>query len=159
MSAALRLAPLAPGQEAALAAFFSALEAAGDTAEFHPHPFTPAEAAARCAHAGEDLYVAIFEGDTVLGYGMLRGWDAGYAIPSLGIALHPDARGQGLASLLMGYLHALARRRGAPRVRLKVYAHNHAAVRLYERLGYRFDPALEAGQRVGYFDLERTPTR
>jgi ribosomal-protein-alanine N-acetyltransferase len=83
---------------------------------------------------------------------MLRGWDAGYAVPSLGMALHPSARGQGLGRTFMELLHDAARTRGARRVRLKVYPENEAARTLYERLGYVFSD-FEEGQLVGSFDL------
>jgi len=46
---------------------------------------------------------------------MLRGWDEGYETPSLGIAVHPDARGLGLARTFMGFLHAAASFQGAAR--------------------------------------------
>jgi ribosomal protein S18 acetylase RimI-like enzyme len=52
----------------------------------------------------------------------------------------------------MLYLHAEARRRGAPRIRLKVYPENTAAVELYRSLGYVFE-ASERGQLVGFKTL------
>ena len=148
---------VAPGMEDALARFFEHLAATGVGARFHPHPFTREAALARCAYTGRDAYrVAVARG-TVLGYGMLRGWDAGYRIPSLGIALHADARGRGLGRALMLHLHDEARRRGAERIRLKVYPDNAAAVGLYRSLGYLFEPGLEQGQLVGFASLTRRP--
>jgi len=84
---------------------------------------------------------------------MLRGWDEGYAVPSLGIAVRAEAQGSGLGRLVMGYLHTEARRRGAPRIRLKVYPDNVRAVELYRSLGYEYRPELESGQLVGYKEL------
>jgi len=143
-----------PGLEDPLADFFAHLAATGVGDRFHPHPFTRAEAEARCAHAGRDLYCVAVEAGVVLAYGMLRGWDEGYEVPSLGIAVHAGARGKGLGGALMLHLHEEARRRGAPRIRLKVYPDNAAAVQLYRSLGYVFEPALERGQLVGFKDLE-----
>ncbi len=88
----------------------------------------------------------------VLGYGMLRGWDDGWKIPSLGIALDPRIRGNGTGEMLMHFLHAAARRRGATKVRLKVYPDNRTAIALYKKLGYVF-ATEEAGQLVGYITL------
>lgn len=88
----------------------------------------------------------------VLGYGLLRGWDQGYDVPSLGIAIRPDRRGQGLGILLMHFLHAAARQRGALRVRLRVHPGNARARDLYEKLGYRFE-GEERGELVGFFEL------
>jgi ribosomal protein S18 acetylase RimI-like enzyme len=136
----------------ALAALFEILASGGDTAHFHPHPFTREEAEARCRYRGDDLYYAAVAGGEALAYGMLRGWEQGFEIPSLGIALHPEARGTGLARAFMVFLHAAARRRGAARVRLKVYPDNAPAVRLYRALGYQFS-GEEAGQLVGVIEL------
>lgn len=143
---------LDPTLAGGLADLFVTLAAAGDDRFFHPHPFTPAEAARLCAYTGRDLYYAAVA-DRVLAYGMLRGWDEGYAVPSLGIAVHPAARGTGVAAGFMHFLHAAAATRRAPRVRLKVYPANVKAKKLYDRLGYVFEGESH-GQLVGVFHLE-----
>jgi ribosomal-protein-alanine N-acetyltransferase len=135
-----------------LAKFFSLLRQAGDDRHFHPHPLDDEEAENRASYAGKDLYYILVEGRSVLGYGMLRGWDEGYEIPSLGIAVHPSARGMGIGRALMGFLHASARLRGARQVRLKVHRDNISAMTLYKDLGYVFQPE-EAGQFVGFVAL------
>jgi ribosomal-protein-alanine N-acetyltransferase len=140
---------------AALADFFAALVAAGDDRFFHPHPFTNADARRVCAHAGRDLYLVATDAGRVVAYGLLRGWDAGFDVPSLGIAVHPNERGSGVARAFMHYLHAAARRHGAPRVRLKVYPDNLAARTLYESLGYVFTEKAADGQLIGLLDLSR----
>ena len=153
LSPQLELRRPTPELADALAAFFAELKRSGDEQRFHPHPFTEREASERCAYAGRDVYcVAIADGE-VLGYGMLRGWDEGYEVPSLGIAIRASARGTGLGRVLMLYLHAEARRHGADRIRLKVYPDNAAAVALYRSLGYVFAEELEQGQLVGFAEL------
>jgi len=127
-----------------LRTFFRALRADPASAHFHPHPFTDGEAERVCTSAGKDLYLAAAVNGEVRAYGMLRGWDEGYAIPSLGIAVHPSARGTGLGAAFMQYLHAAAAARGAKTIRLKVYADNMRAKALYERLGY-----VAAGESAG----------
>lgn len=134
-----------------------ALRAAGDEKHFHPHPLTDGEARRRARYVGKDLYYTLVESGRVLGYGMLRGWDEGYEVPSLGIAVHPNARGVQLGELLMRFLHAAARRRGATRVRLTVYPDNTAAIALYRKLGYSFQ-AADNGRLIGLIDL-REPSR
>ncbi len=142
---------LGPGHQVGLTEFFAALTAAGDDRTFHPHPFTPEAAAKLCRYTGRDLYYVATAG-AVLAYGMLRGWDEGYEVPSLGIAVHPAARRTGLGKAFMAFLHAAAAARGAPRVRLKVYPDNTPARTLYERLGYVFADE-SAGQLVGVLTL------
>lgn len=148
----LEFLKLRPGHEGSLGDLFEVLGDDTVSRFFHPHPFTREEAGKRCRHEGGDLYYAISDGERFLGYGMLRGWDEGYEIPSLGIALHPEAQGKGLGRSFMHFLHAAARLRGAKRVRLKVYPENKAAVKLYESLGYRY-PETSEGQLVGLLDL------
>jgi ribosomal-protein-alanine N-acetyltransferase len=144
---------LASAQREPLASFFAELVAAGVADTFHPHPFTAQEAARICSYQGRDLYYALL-GNTgeVLAYGMLRGWDEGYQIPSLGIAVHPKATGRGIGELMMRFLHIAAIEEGAKEIILKVYKNNHFAVRLYERLGYNLedlnDKELRAVKRL-----------
>lgn len=148
---------LRPADEAVLAAFFGQIAADPTATGFHPHPFTAAEAARITGHRGRDMYLGLFlDGGAMGGYGMLRGWDAGYAIPSLGIYLAPQARGRGLSGTMMQALHRAAADLGASRVRLKVYPANAAALGLYRRLGYAFS-GEEAGQLVGMLDLPQPP--
>lgn len=50
----------------------------------------------------------------------------------------PGYRGRGIASRLMEELHESAGTSGADQMSLHVFAENQPAIRLYERLGYRF---------------------
>jgi len=147
------IVPVGPDHFDRLRALFDRISDDFEARYFHPHPFTAAEAKIRSTYAGRDIYVLMLKHETAIGYGFLRGWDANYAIPSLGIYVVAEQRGTGAARTLMDYLHAAAARRGASRVRLKVHPDNGPARRLYERLGYRFRPALEDGELVGFLDL------
>lgn len=136
----LQCVHITPPWEDAVSNLFSALVEAGDDVFFHPHPLTREHAHIIATHRGRDLYYALVEGCDALGYGMLRGWDAGYTIPSLGIALHPNVRAAGLGSVLVRFLHAAAKRRGSQQVRLTVHVQNGSALSLYKGLGYNFEP-------------------
>jgi ribosomal protein S18 acetylase RimI-like enzyme len=151
-SGTLEFRRLDPGLQGPLSEFFRVLCQEGDATRFHPHPLTDAEAARIVRYEGKDLYYVAVQAESVVGYGMLRGWDAGFDVPSLGIAFHPAVRGKGLGRAFMMFLHAAARQCGATRVRLKVYRENLAAIGLYESLGYRFE-GEEAGQLVGIVTL------
>lgn len=135
-----------------LAAFFATLNESNASRYFHPHPFTSEEATKRATYKGNDLYYVILCGIEVVGYGMLRGWDEGYTIPSMGIAIRADYRGDELGGLLMSFLHHAARQKGAGQVRVKVYPENVASKRMVEKMGYQFTSQSE-GQLVGYITL------
>lgn len=126
-----------PGWEGELARFFDALKASGDDAYFHPHAADEATLRALSHEIDADLHYLLVQGRDVLAYGLMRGWDAGYAIPSLGVAVHPSVRTSGLGHLMMEYLETMARHRGISTVRLRVHKENTRAIDLYARRGYR----------------------
>jgi [ribosomal protein S18]-alanine N-acetyltransferase len=135
-----------------LAELFEALIVNGDELNFHPHPLNLIMANEIAAYEGEDLYYLQVVKETVTGYAMLRGWDEGYKIPSLGIAIHPYHQGRGMAALFMDYLHYQAIQKGAQMVMLKVHSRNKKARNVYERMGYSFTSTVE-NQLVGYKEL------
>jgi len=135
-----------------LHAFFEDLIESGDQRYFHPHPFTRDQVNHIVEFDGDDLYFALLKGSDIFGYGMLRGWDEGFVIPSLGIIIRKNMRGKGFGKLLMHFLHVIAKERGADQVRLKVYPDNLNAINLYESMGYKFG-SLENGQLVGFIQV------
>jgi ribosomal protein S18 acetylase RimI-like enzyme len=152
LKGALEFRRLCPELAPAFSRFLAALSANGDDALFHPHPFNADQAERLCAYTGQDLYYVALANGEVLAYGMLRGWDEGYEMPSLGIAVHPQVRGKQIATALMHFLHSAALHRGVKRIRLKVYRNNAAARKLYDKFGYRYETSTGA-ELVGFCDL------
>jgi GNAT superfamily N-acetyltransferase len=148
----LEIVCLRPELKEPLAELFAEIQQNGETAFFHPHPFTAAEAERLCNYIGKDQYYVLLCGECILGYGMLRGWDEGYAIPSLGVFVRAEVRGRGLGKLMVQHLHAAARLREAERIRIKVYQNNHGARQVYERQGYVFEDK-EGEQLIGFCNL------
>jgi ribosomal protein S18 acetylase RimI-like enzyme len=107
---------------------------------FTPHPFTQEALDGLASQPGQDLYVVMTSGDQAVAYGLLRGWNEGYAVPRLGLAVAPTERGRGLGRKMMDFLHGAARSRGADRVSLRVHLENERAVALYRSMGYTFEP-------------------
>lgn len=136
---AIEIIRVSPQWKNALKQFLLALESNGDSAYFAPHGYDDTTLDQITADANQDLHYVLAEGHAILGYGLLRGWNEGFAIPSLGIAISPHARGQGLATMLMQFLHAAAHRNGATKVRLRVLKQNEKARSLYSTLGYQFE--------------------
>jgi ribosomal-protein-alanine N-acetyltransferase len=119
---------------------------------FHPHGLERGDAEALCVYAGEDEYRVFAEHGRVLVYGILRGWEEGYDVPSIGVAVRREVRGRGLASQMMESMHDVAFERGAAKVRARVHSENKASRRMCETLGYEFG-GEERGQALGFLDL------
>ena len=85
MSSALEIVRLGPRHTEAVRDLFSRIAADGTSRQFHPHPLTCEYAERICHYDGGDLYFGLRVYWRFLAYGMLRGWDEGFAVPSLGI--------------------------------------------------------------------------
>jgi ribosomal protein S18 acetylase RimI-like enzyme len=146
-----------PADEAILSRFFQSVTEQRLDRQFHPHPFTPTQAQQVSCYDGLDLYIGGFikttRQDNLTAYGMLRGWDGGYKIPSLGICVLQEYQNKGLGSTLMKVLIANCRIRNSPAIRLKVYPDNIKAITLYKSLGFIFSDQIEDRQLVGYLNL------
>lgn len=145
----LRIEPVSKINEAALVELFSSI---GEDRFFHPHPLTELEAHLIATAITKDVYLLVGIGDPSIqmafAYGMLRGWQEGWEVPSLGIVVAPQQRGLGIGRMLMEVLHTCARLRNAPAIRLKVYADNEKAKKLYKSLGYQFVGVESDGQEL-----------
>lgn len=141
----------------ALSRFFAAIGSDEQTtAVFHPHPFDEPTARRICLRQGivSDVYFAAIDGGEVVGYGMLRGWDEGYEVPSFGVCVRADQRGAGLGRMLLDYAIQTARSKGAASMMLKVYEGNAPARALYERAGFTFaERTPDGSQLVGRLAL------
>lgn len=133
-----------PGWEARLSRFLESISDDRDLAYFAPHSYDSETLAKIAARTGRDVYCLFVESERVVGYGLLRGWDEGFVIPSLGVAVHPEVRSKGLGSMILNYLEFIARYRGADTVRLRVKTDNKRAIALYERHGYRWSTDEES---------------
>jgi ribosomal protein S18 acetylase RimI-like enzyme len=156
VTVSLEIIRLRPEHADMLAELFAGIAVDPLSSRFHPHPFTKEEAHRICKHSGQDVYQALLvDGCRLLAYGMLRGWDEGFTVPSLGIYVASELRGSGAARLMMEHLHLTAHLSGAQQIRLKVYPENQAAYRLYASLGYQFsEQASPEGQLIGILELD-----
>jgi ribosomal-protein-alanine N-acetyltransferase len=151
----LNLVPVDSGHQEQLAAFFERIATSPAVTFFQPHELSANAAQMLAKYRGKDFYGVVLSGKQILGYGLLRGWDEGYEIPSLGLAIDDRFRGYGLGRLMMEYLHAVARLRGAQRVRLRVKEDNHQALKLYRSMAYEL--TLESGgYLVGFLTLVKS---
>lgn len=151
----IELVRLRPDHVAALVEMLGAVAQQDALHHFSPHRFDADCVTALCSNDRKDLYYVLTSEPSVIGYGLLRGWEEGFDTPSLGIAIHPSYRAEGHGRMLMGFLHSAARARGAEQVRLRVHASNDGAKALYRQLGYRFETSADSqGLLVAHLRLK-----
>jgi predicted GNAT family acetyltransferase len=92
-----------------------------------PGPFRP-----RTIELGH--YYGVFDGDRLIAMAGERLQTPWFTEISA-VCTHPDARGRGLAAVLTYHVASAIAARGQTPI-LHVAAHNHAARRVYERLGF-----------------------
>ncbi len=139
----LQIRDLVAGDQAALNGLFERLAGDSETAKyFHPFPLTLKTARQLCSRSDPDLrdvYLLAVLHDLPLGFGMLRGWDAGFAAPSFAACVAPQARDAGLGKALLAHAIERARSMHAPSLRLSVYRENSRAMHLYRQFGFQFE--------------------
>jgi RimJ/RimL family protein N-acetyltransferase len=86
--------------------------------------------------AQADRYWAICVGDQLVGFFMLRGFDAGYSAPSFGVMIKRAFRGAGLGRLALQYAEAWCRLKKVDSMMLTVSQDNRRALALYESCGF-----------------------
>lgn len=137
-----------------LARFFSLNNQPEIVKTFHPFPLNAESALKICAEPGKDRYFASFDGDVIEGFGMLRGWNEGYSIPSFGIFTDHRLQGRGVGRALTAYALKLSRELGCAKVRLSVHPDNARAVELYKKVGFEPAETLPNGLLVMFFEIQ-----
>ena len=90
------------------------------------------------AAAGVRGFTAFYPDASVQGFGLPAGWASGRAL-----AVHPAARGYGVARALLATAERLARESGAPVFAFHTASFMTGAIALYERLGYHRAPEFD----------------
>lgn len=90
------------------------------------------------------FYLVARRGGRVVGY--LGSWFVLDEAHITNVAVHPDARGQGVGRLLMEQIIERTESRGCRRITLEVRRSNQIAQNLYSSLGFAFK-----GVREGYY--------
>jgi GNAT superfamily N-acetyltransferase len=88
---------------------------------------------------------AFYPNATAQGVGWPSGWASGRAL-----AVHPDARGHGIARALLATCERLARAAAAPVFAFHTASFMTGAIALYERLGYRRAPEFDFDMAARY---------
>jgi ribosomal protein S18 acetylase RimI-like enzyme len=112
----------------------------------HPQR-SPSVAVARKLAFGDGLFWLAERDESLLGTAMAgydghRGW-----LYSVGV--HPDARGCGIARMLVNEAERALAALGCPKVNLQVFSANAAAQAFWRSIGYAEDRVLSFGKRLG----------
>jgi ribosomal-protein-alanine N-acetyltransferase len=105
---------------------------------FHPHNMEYNTIKSILTNNKNDKYKIVLFENKIIGYGILRGWDEGFEIPSLGIIIDKDYRGLGLSKLLINYLEFIAKISKSEKIRIVVHKNNLVAYNLYKKMNYEF---------------------
>ncbi len=131
----IRIEPLLPVDAEAGVRLFS--EPGDDDGRFFDGlPKEPDALRSILLSAKADHYWAIYVGDTLAGLFMLRGFDAGYSVPSFGVVIKRVFRGAGLGRLALQYAEAWCRLKNVEILMLTVSQENRRALALYEACGF-----------------------
>ena len=76
------------------------------------------------ASTEEDIYSGVFWRDELIGIFMLRGWDAGFEIPSFGVLIDEKYRGGALMRLTLDTAKLICRLRGTKKLMAKIHPDN-----------------------------------
>lgn len=155
----IEIVKLSPVHFEYLIRFFEAINKAEYIKDFSPHIFNKENAKNVCNYDGRDLYYSILlNGIEIVGYGILRGWDEGYEVPSIGLCILKKYQRVGLGQMLLKFLETVSRIKGSSKVMLKVKKSNEIAKRLYEGHSYIFREYNEE-YLIGHKRLENNDSR
>lgn len=84
----------------------------------------------------KDMFFGFFINNNLVGFHMLRGWDAGYEIPSYGVFISYKYSGLGLGKISLQHAISICHLNKTNKIMLKVHPENLIAKKLYELSGF-----------------------
>ncbi len=100
-----------------------------------------------------DVYSGIFWRGELACFFMLRGWDAGYEVPSFGVLVDVKHRGRAFMRIALDVAKLICRLEGAPRLMAKIHPDN-VSPRGARRLGLvQTGHEAETGNVIYHIDL------
>ncbi|MDT7602596.1 MAG: hypothetical protein QOF61_593 [Acidobacteriota bacterium] len=120
---------------------------------FYAFSFEEPELERMLAACDRDVYSGIFWRGELIGVFFLRGWDAGYEVPSFGVLIDERQRGGSFMRLSLEMAKLICRLSGAPRLMAKIHPDN-VSPRGARRLGLvQTDVEPETGNIIYYMEL------
>jgi ribosomal-protein-alanine N-acetyltransferase len=127
---------LGPQDEPALVRFFQENNRPEVTSLFRAFAFDAASAERICREPRRDRYFAMFEGHEIACFGMLRGWDEGFDVPTFGLVADHRFNGRGHGWRMWNWVMELGRELGCARMRITTDQSNTLILRMALKLGF-----------------------
>jgi RimJ/RimL family protein N-acetyltransferase len=105
-------------------------------ANFHPFSFEESALRSVIGDARKDWFRAFESTGKIVGFFMLRGFDAGFSRPSYGVFIAEDFSSKGLGKRALRESIEWGRANGVKSIMLKVSRSNERAARLYVSAGF-----------------------
>lgn len=115
--------PLEPTDAAAISAFMRS-QSAEYLRFFYAFGADESAIAEMLSAAETDVYSGVFWQGNLAGIFMLRGWDAGYDVPSFGVLIDEKYRGGAFMRLTLDVAKLICRLSGAKRLMAKIHPDN-----------------------------------
>lgn len=123
---------------------------------FTPFSFDEATLAKILQACEQDVYMGLYWQDKLVGFFMLRGWDAGYVVPAFGILIDEKFRGYDLEMLSLETAKSICRHKGAPRMMIKMHPENISAKGVARKIGFTLSGTeAESGNLIYHFEIEQ----
>ena len=120
---------------------------------FYAFGFDEGEIARVLGARGKDVYSGMFWRGELAAFFMLRGWDAGYEVPSFGVVVGVRHRGLAFMRIALDVAKLVSRLAGAPRLMAKIHPDN-VSPRGARRLGLvQTGVEAETGNVIYHIDL------
>lgn len=125
-----------PEHDEVLKGFFERNSRPEVTRLFTAFPLSAKEAERIAHHSGKDLFFLCHASALPVGFWMLRGWDEGFSVPSLGLFVDFEHQGRGIGRAIVREAIQISKNLGCNSVRLSVYPDNKGAIALYLSEGF-----------------------
>ena len=120
---------------------------------FYAFSFDADDIARIIARRERDVYSGMYWQGELAAFFMLRGWDAGYDVPSFGVVVDVKHRGRAFMRISLDVAKLICRLSGAPRLMAKIHPDN-VSPRGARRLGFvQTGVEAETGNVVYHMDL------
>lgn len=111
---------------------------------FIPFQFDLDSISAVLSKAKKDIFFGVYVENKLVGFYMLRGWDAGYEIPSYGVWISESFSSKGLSKLTLNHAISICKINYIKKLMLKVHPDNLVAKKIYEDFGFVYE-GIDAG--------------